>query len=146
VDLDEVADCIVAFMRAFDTADWTRMRALLADPVHCDYAGLRGTPPGPVGADAYVDERRRSLAALRTEHEVTNFAVTPGDERADCRCDYAIRRFGADGRFFHSYGRYHFGLARRDGRWVIDAIRQEQTATEGDPSLHPGARGAGEGR
>ena len=131
-------------MAAFDAKDWAAMRALLADEVFCDDSSFRRTPPGVVTADAYVAERRRSLSHLRLQHNVTNFLVEGTGEVATCRCNYQIYRFAtaeADGEagFFHSFGRYHFGLGRADEGWRIRAIRQETVAGWGDSDLHPGA-------
>jgi hypothetical protein len=143
---DEIIDRIVQFMSAFDTKDWTLMRALLAEEVFCDYASFRGTPPGVVRADAYVAERRRSLSHLRLQHNVTNFLVVESGDGARCRCNYQIYRFAtpeADGEvaYFHSFGRYHFGLGRGGDGWRIRSIRQEMVASWGEADLHPGAGG-----
>lgn len=141
---EAIVECVVQFMYAFDAKDWVLMRSLLADPVHCDYSALRGTPPGPVAADAYVAERQRSLSALAMQHNVTNFLVEGAGAAARCRCNYQIFRFAAEpgaaaARHFHSFGRYHFELDHAAGRWRIRAIRQELVASWGDRDLHPGA-------
>jgi hypothetical protein len=111
-----------------------------------------------VAADAYVAERRRSLAHLAMQHNVTNFLVEGSGDEVRCRCNYQILRFTAEPAsaspgpaggaraYFHSFGRYSFTLARARGAWRIQAIRQEPIASWGEPGLHPGAALPGPGR
>jgi 3-phenylpropionate/cinnamic acid dioxygenase small subunit len=147
-DHRDVHELLCRFMRAFDDKDWTALRDCLDTTVRCDYSSFRGTPPADVSGDRYVADRRAALSDLRMQHDFSNLTVAAEGDAAVARCNYVIHRFAADFDgvsplgFFHSYGRYAFGLRRIAGRWRIAAITQQHLASHGNPGLHGGVRPA----
>ena len=47
LDRAAITDTIVGAANAFDTQDWDRLRAYLADEVHTDYSEFRGEARRP---------------------------------------------------------------------------------------------------
>lgn len=134
------------FQRAFDMRDWDRLTSCLDDRLYIDYSSFRGTPPGEVLREQYVELRRAALSRLRMQHNFSNLQVqmdsATGTAIADC--NFAIYRFAeADPigpqDFFHSFGRYIFRLRDSSAGMRISGITQHVTASYGNPDLHSGA-------
>lgn len=141
----EVQELLFRFMRSFDDKDWEKMRNCLAQNVECDYSSFRGTPPATISRDDYVALRRSALAALRTQHNLSNISIEDSADGAEARCNYAILRFhpdfdGAREKFFHSYGQYRFGVVRSGDGWRVASIKQILLMNDGNPDLHAGMR------
>jgi SnoaL-like domain len=144
-DRFEVQELLYRFMRSFDEKDWDAMRGYLADTIECDYSSFRGTPPGTLAREDYVEQRKMSLAELRTQHNLSNVSLSESGSLIEVRGNYAILRFdpdfdGSRDKFFHSYGRYRFGLKRIGDSWRIASITQSMLMNDGNPSLHAAAR------
>ncbi len=141
----EIEELLFRSMRSFDDKDWDAMRECLAESIHCDYSSFRGTPPGDIARDDYIGQRAIALAALKTQHNLSNLSIEGTETHAEAICNYAILRFAPDfdgtpARFFHSYGQYQFGVVMTDNQWRIISIRQSLLVSDGNPELHAGAR------
>jgi 3-phenylpropionate/cinnamic acid dioxygenase small subunit len=140
-----IEDLLFRFMRAFDDKDWETMRACLADTIDCDYSSFRGTPPSKIARDEYVTLRVSALAALRTQHNLTNIAISRSGSNVEVRCNYAILRYhrdfdGSPDTYFHSRGQYRFSMTGSTAGWRIASITQTLLTNEGNPALHRGAQ------
>jgi hypothetical protein len=135
---DTVEGAIARFANCFDVKDWAGLEALLTEEVALDYSALRGEV-GTVTRAAYVARRRTALEALATQHLLTNLEVFRAGDSASCRAAGIIYRRAGERRF-DSHVLYDFGLVRGPDGWRIAAIKQAVLWSEGDPSLHSGAK------
>ena len=138
---DAIATIIGRFGTSFDLKDWPALEELLAEQVALDYADLRGQVE-TVARSLFVEQRRRALAPLTTQHLLANLEIEVDGDTASCRAAGVIHRRLGD-RFFDSHVVYEFGLALQAGRFRIASIAQRVLWSEGDPSIHPGARQPG---
>lgn len=136
-----IHDLLCQFQSTFDLLDWDRMKGCLWEQLHVDYSSFRNEPPGVIQRETYIALRQAALSGLKMQHNFCNLQVSVCGDSASAQCNYQILRFrGADCRcetdFFHSYGRYFFGLTKRESEWRISRIRQELIANHGTPGLH----------
>lgn len=145
LDRQAVIDTVLRLSQALDQQDWQAARACLTDELETDYSSFRGTPPTRLSAGAFVGLRQAGLTGLQTQHLSLNHLVEVDGAQARCRADFVIHRWPTDPqdrRFFHSYGYYHYALARAGEGWRICGIMQVAVRHEGDSSLHGAHRGA----
>lgn len=136
-----IHDLLCRFQGTFDLLDWQGMHHCLWEQLHIDYSSFRDEAPGPMLREDYIARRQAALSELKMQHNFSNLLITIDGTAATARCNYQIHRFSTQdcrgqGDFFHSYGRYFFELAKRDGQWRICAIRQQLIANHGTPGLH----------
>ncbi|MGH7879121.1 MAG: nuclear transport factor 2 family protein [Candidatus Binataceae bacterium] len=141
----EIQELLFRFMRSFDEKDWDGMRSCLSEAVDCDYSSFRGTPPGTLTRDEYVDQRKAALSLLKTQHNLSTISIVASAAQAEAACNYAILRFhpefdGSRNRYLHSYGQYRFAIVRSGEAWSISSIEQILLMSEGNPDLHSGIR------
>jgi hypothetical protein len=140
VDRAAIIDVIVGIANAFDAQDWARVRSFLAEELMTDYTQFRNEPAARVRADAYVQERQRALAGVRTLHVSTNHEVKVLGDQAECTSAYRIYRFNpqlAPGENrFDTAGTYHHGLVRTAAGWLVCRIMQTVLLREGNPLVH----------
>lgn len=133
----EVIQLIESFCRSFDQKDWALMAECLAENLEVDYSSFRGVPKQNMRADAYIQHRVIGLEGLRTEHRTSGYAISQTGSDISCQCDFEILRYkiGSD-KYFHSYGKYTFGMERVNAPLKIAKIRQVVDRSEGDKAIH----------
>jgi hypothetical protein len=135
----EINDLLTRFFQAFDEKDWPAMRDCLCEVVFTDYSSFRRVPAATITADRYVEQRRRALQALDTQHNFLNLRVEldQAGATATARCNYMIQRFHSlyDG-YYHSQGHYLFAFTMAGGVWRISRIVQHLLRSQGDPEIH----------
>jgi hypothetical protein len=142
-----INDLVARFCQSFDDKDWPALRDCLCDGLFTDYSSFRGTPPGTMSADEYVEQRRNALRVLDTQHNFHNLrvALDAAGDTATAYCHYVIHRFepsgnAVNGRFFHSCGEYVFGCVAVNGDWKIARITQTLLRNVGYAEIHGAAR------
>ncbi len=136
--VEEISRIVGRFGNCFDLKDWSGLEALLAERVEVDYSDLRGERDIVSRAD-YTRRRRNALADLDTHHLLSNLEIEAQGDRATCRASGLIQRRRGE-RSFDSHVVYVFRLERRSPSWCICGIQQKVLWSEGDPTIHAGAR------
>ena len=75
----------IAYASGIDRRDWDLYRSCFADPCHFDFSSWSGRPGGPLAADAWVDNVRRTNGSFdATQHLLGNLvlAFDPADPDA----------------------------------------------------------------
>jgi len=134
---EQIIEFIKAFFGSFDTKDWRLMEASLAETVELDYESFRGEPMYYSTAKDYVEKRKMGLKTLNTKHKSSGYVIMREGTNINFLCNYEINRFEIDSKeYFHSYGRYDFGIEEKDERLKIYRIRQELERNEGNKNIH----------
>jgi SnoaL-like domain len=140
----QIIDVVVGIANAMDEKNWQRLRQYLADEINIDYSEFRGEPPQQITAEAYVQQRVKGLAGLKTLHISTNHEVTVSNDYAQCRSAYRIYRFdpareqGQDR--LDTAGNYDHQLIQVEGEWRVTAIKQTVVMMTGNRQVHGGLR------
>jgi len=143
IDRDEVRETILRFAASLDQKNWQLCRACFADEIHADYSDLRGDPPSIVGADDFVELRRRALTGLSTHHVSTNHLVDLAGDAATCRSSMVIyRRLLSDegSTAFDTHCTYIHTLTHSPDGWKINGVKQQILWNTGDPRIHAGVK------
>lgn len=127
-----------------DRREWELLRGLFADVVLLDYTSLNGGEPVRLTPQEIVGAWSAALGGYdATQHLIANHLVRVEGDRAVCTASFqATHRL----RTVHGAplwtlgGDYRWGLARNDGRWLIDSV--VMTATWGDGNRDLPARAA----
>lgn len=139
-DTFDIQDLLARFANSFDLKDWGSLLACLTEQLYIDYADLRGTAPETVHVADYVQARRESLQDLKTHHLNGNVEIKYDDPlHATCLVSMVIWR-KSDAEAFNSHCVYTFKVIKIKYDWKISAITQKVLWSEGQPSIHPGAK------
>lgn len=125
------------FCKAFDEKDWDLMAECLSDQVELDYRSLRGTPVQRSTPAEYIAQRKKGMAGLRTSHMTSQHKTSGNEREIRCVCQFEIKRFerGSEA-YFHSYGKYDFGVKPVNGELKIVHIKQTVERNEGNQKIH----------
>jgi hypothetical protein len=135
-----IQQLIAKFANSFDVKDWSGLKDCFTDSIYTDYSDLRGTPPETITAENYVRLRRESLDHLKLHHLVSNYEVDlPDLDHASCIASMVVWR-RSDEEEFTTHCVYTFQLLRQDKRWKISGITQKVLWSEGNSSIHRGAK------
>lgn len=89
-DRTAIGDLAVRYATGIDRRDWVLYRSCFTDPCEFDFSSWSGRPGGPLAADAWVDNVRRTNGSFdATQHLLGNLVVSfaPND---DDRARYEI--------------------------------------------------------
>ncbi len=139
-DTFKIQGLIARFANSFDLKDWDGLQSCFTDNILTDYSDLRGTPPETVRAADYVASRRSSLENLKLHHLGGNHEITFEDEHnAACRTSMVIWRKSETDEFT-THCIYTFKLTKTKSDWKISGITQKVFWSDGNSSLHAGAK------
>lgn len=139
-DTFDIQALLARFANSFDLKDWDGLLACLTGQLYTDYSDLRGTPPETVPAADFVQARRVALQELKTHHLGGNLEIKYDDPlNAICRLSMVIWR-KSDTEVFNTHCIYTFKLIKIQRDWKISAIAQKVLWSEGQPSIHSGAK------
>jgi len=142
----QAQEVLFKFMRSFDDKDFEIMKECLHDKIFCDYSSFRKEEPSTIRAIDYCEKRKKSLFNLTTQHNILNVSIEENVElEIRIVCNYIIYRFGKrfldkKDDFFHSYGRYEFGLKpdKKTTKLKIHSIKQQVFMNDGNSKIHTG--------
>ena len=146
IDREEIRETIVRFAISLDEKDWQRCRSCFAEEIFADYSDLRGDPPAIVGADDFVELRRRALSGLSTHHVSVNHLIEVMGDEATCTSSMVIyRRLPSrqSDTVFDTHCLYIHNLTRTPDGWKIHAVKQRVFWNAGDSTIHTGVKGKG---
>ena len=139
-DTFDIQALLARFANSFDLKDWDGLQACLAESLYTDYSDLRGTPPATVRALDYVQARRATLQDLQTQHLNGNVEIKYDDPlNATCRVSTIIWR-KSEAEAFDTHCVYTFKVTKIKYDWKINAITQKVLWSEGQASIHEGAK------
>jgi hypothetical protein len=120
---DYVAICNIKarYCRMIDIKDWDGVAALVTDDFELD---MSEASPLPVirGRDEAIDATRRSMAPLKTAHQVHLPEIEIDGDSAHAIFPMQDRVVW-DGGGLTGYGHYHERYVRRGGGWLIAATK-----------------------
>jgi hypothetical protein len=131
---------LAKFANSFDVKAWDDLGECLAESVYTDYSDLRGTPPESLSRVQFVVLRRAALEHLNTHHLIGNVEVYINGTSATARVSAVIFRRNPAGAVFNTHCLYLLGLQSCNPEWQICSIVQRVLWSDGDSSIHPGAR------
>jgi hypothetical protein len=134
----EVADTVARFLLALDDHEWERVEAALEETVSRDYTSLFGGGAEAIAGSALVAEWREFVAGLDSHQHLTGPAVVDlnGDEAsADVHVVATHVLQGDPGSPWVVGGTYRFTFRRREGRWLIAAIKLHTRWQTGDAAI-----------
>ena len=71
-----IGDVAVRYASGIDRRDWALYRSCFADPCHFDFSSWSGRPGGPLPADTWVDNVRRTNGSFdATQHLLGNLVL-----------------------------------------------------------------------
>jgi SnoaL-like domain len=135
-DRQKIIETLLRFAFAFDSKDWSLLRACLAAEIFVDYSDFRGEEPRTIKADEYVKQRREGLQNLKTQHISTNHLISVSDASAECTSQFLIHRVDGTQDFLDTAGTYYHKLQRTGDDWIITGIRQTVLWSRGNNKIH----------
>ncbi|ABQ66710.1 hypothetical protein Swit_0339 [Rhizorhabdus wittichii RW1] len=137
--IEEVRAVKARYFRCVDTKDWAGFAALFAEDALFD---ISDDVPGGVirGRAAIVEAASTPLARCRTVHhghcpEVE--ILSPTEARAIWAMEDILRWDDDDPdaplRRLHGFGHYHESYEKRDGRWLITAMKLTRLIVDHEP-------------
>jgi hypothetical protein len=139
-DVLRIQQVIAKFANSFDVKDWDGLQSCLTESLFTDYSDLRGTPPETISATDYVRLRRESLDALKLHHLVSNYEIgLPDAGGATCRASMVVWRKSETEEFI-THCVYIFQLIMLNEDWKISGITQKVLWSDGNSSIHKGAK------
>jgi hypothetical protein len=139
-DILNIQQVIARFATSFDVKDWDGLQACFTVSIYTDYSDLRGTPSETISAADYLRLRRESLDALKLHHLVSNYEIDfPDSGGATCRASMVVWRKSETEEFI-THCVYIFQLIKLNGDWRINGITQKVLWSDGNSSIHKGAK------
>jgi len=127
-DREAIQAAIVGVMHRLDRKQWAELRELFADTVRTDYTSLFGGEVQEPPSDALIENWRKLLTPMVTQHLLGPIAVEASGDDAVARCHvraYHHKPGVPGGDEWMLAGHYIFGLTRRAGGWCIRAMTLE---------------------
>ena len=136
----KIHQMVARFANSFDLKDWAGLQACFTETLYTNYSDLRGTPPETISASDYVKSRREALDHLKLHHLVGNYETNFLDANtATCLASMIVWR-NADVEDFSTHCIYNFKLVKQKENWKISEITQKVLWSEGNSSIHKGAK------
>ena len=139
-DILNIQQLVARFANSFDLKDWAGLQACFTETLYTNYSDLRGTPPETISASDYVKSRREALDHLKLHHLISNYEPNFHDANtATCLVSMIVWR-KADVEDFSTHCIYNFKLVKQKENWKISEITQKVLWSEGNSSIHKGAK------
>lgn len=135
----DIIETIYRFANGLDLKDWQMVRDCFTETIATDYGDLRGDVESYISADDYVAKRQVALSPLQTQHLSSNHIIKIDGDTAICQSQMLIYR-KKDNTFFNTHCFYEHHLVKRDNQWKISAVKQRVWWSEGDATIHSGAK------
>ena len=106
-----------------DEGDWSLLRSVFSEDAELDYSSTGGPSGGRAEVAGWLES---SLSGIRIQHVVSNFRIdVTGDSAAGNAMFLTTVHLEGLGQPLVTGGYYDLGFVRRDGRWKIQRLYED---------------------
>src|SRR5262249_31664932 len=137
-DRESIQATVAQVARFIDHKQWRELHALFASSVQTDYTSLFGGEVEKLSGDDLIDQWRRLLTPVVTQHVLGPIEVEVSGALATARCHvrgYHYARGIPGGEEWMVAGHYVFGLGKGGSSWRIRAMKLEAFYQTGNAQL-----------